>query len=239
MKAVGRRAFIVGLGQMGGSLAHDLAALGWEVSGYDRDPECINAARDAGVIHAIGASAVAAPAGAALIVLAVPARQVLELLPDLAQAVPRDVAVIDLAGTQGAILDRVAQLGAPAGYISAHPMAGGEQGGFSAALPGIYRGATFVLTPAPTARSAHIAAAEDLVQSVGARSLRLDAAEHDAAIALTSQLPHALAAALTRLAGRRRNDLPVDPLIAGSFRSATRVAARRPAVTLDMFLTNR
>ncbi|MBD3335579.1 MAG: prephenate dehydrogenase/arogenate dehydrogenase family protein, partial [Candidatus Eisenbacteria bacterium] len=125
------------------------------------------------------------------------------------------------------------------GYISAHPMAGGEQGGFSAALPGVYRGASFVLTPAPTARSAHIAAAEDLVQAIGARSLRLDAAAHDATIAFTSQLPHALAAALTRLAGRQRKDLPIARLVAGSFRSATRVAARRPAVTLDMFLTNR
>jgi len=58
-------------------------------------------------------------------------------------------------------------------------------------------------------------------------------------IALTSNLPYLLALALVQSATAYAESQPIiKQLIAGSFTSATRVAASSPELPVDMFLTN-
>jgi prephenate dehydrogenase len=54
------------------------------------------------------------------------------------------------------------------------------------------------------------------------------AEEHDRAVALISHLPHALAHALVHAVASSRDRKKLVPLLAGSFRDATRVASSDP-----------
>jgi len=78
------------------------------------------------------------------------------------------------------------------------------------------------------------------VAALGAQPLVLDAAEHDALVALTSHLPHLAAWALVNAvsaAGSGRAALV--RLIGPGFRDTTRIAQAEPAMWRDILLTNR
>jgi prephenate dehydrogenase len=119
-------------------------------------------------------------------------------------------------------------------------MAGTEGTGFDSASVDLFKGKPVVITPASGADSSSVALVERLWRAVGGETFRLGADEHDQAIALTSHLPYAIAVGLARMAADETEQAPaLSDLMAGSFRSATRVAASSPDLTLDMWLTNR
>ena len=79
-----------------------------------------------------------------------------------------------------------------------------------------------------------------MAQEVGARTLFLTPEAHDSMLAVTSHLPHILAAALMRQASEKQRDYPeTSQLTAGSFADATRVAASSPELWRDVCLSNR
>jgi len=81
-------------------------------------------------------------------------------------------------------------------------------------------GKLVVITPDRNSDSDIVQIADQLWQSLGARTLRMSPAEHDAAVARTSHLPHILASALAA-------STPADllPLAASGWRDTTRVAS--------------
>jgi prephenate dehydrogenase len=101
----------------------------------------------------------------------------------------------------------------------------------------LYRDATWALC-IPDGARAVAAPLLALIEMLGARPLVLDTDTHDQLVALTSHLPHVLAAALTNrvLSGDRD---AVWPFLAGGFRDTTRIAAANPALWRDILLTNR
>lgn len=100
-------------------------------------------------------------------------------------------------------------------------MAGGETSGPSLAASSLFHGATWVLT-SDGADTADLSAMSDIVTSFGANPVVMTAAEHDAAVARVSHLPHVLAAVLMRLADSDPTSLG---LAGGGFRDLTRIAA--------------
>jgi prephenate dehydrogenase len=125
-------------------------------------------------------------------------------------------------------------------FVAGHPMAGSERAGVDAAQPKLFLDAVWALTPTATTDPAARDHVRNLAQALGARTVVLDAAQHDSAVAVTSHLPHVLAYALAALAGSetRRNPRLYD-LAAGSFASGTRVAASSPELWRDIAVTNR
>jgi len=114
-------------------------------------------------------------------------------------------------------------------------MAGREVTGPASARAGLFRGATWVIVP-DGAEEPDIEIVEAGVTALGARPVRMGAADHDAAVARISHLPQIVAAAL--LDGAGEVDGAMD-LAAGSFRDLTRVAASDPAIWMDILTTNR
>jgi prephenate dehydrogenase len=71
-------------------------------------------------------------------------------------------------------------------------------------------------------------------EALGANVLTMPPAEHDAALAATSHLPHILAAALAAATPEK-----LLPLAASGWRDTTRVAAGDPQLWQPIFATNR
>jgi prephenate dehydrogenase len=124
-------------------------------------------------------------------------------------------------------------------FIGGHPVCGSEAHGAANATGGLFRGATWFLTPDATTDPERYRNLHGFVASLGAVPVAVDPQAHDRLVALTSHLPHALANVLLNQAGSSRID-GHEPLAAagGSLRDMTRVAGANPRIWVDIFLDN-
>jgi prephenate dehydrogenase len=230
---------ILGVGLIGGSLGQALKArrLTHRVIGIGRSRERLDQAIALGAIDHGVTDLVEGIADADLVVLCTTVSHILESLPSaLHEAAPHAI-VTDVGSTKGEIVRRAA--GHPQ-FIGCHPMAGSERTGVEAATPLLFQDATWALTPVETTDPAVVVRVRALAQEIGARTLIIPPEAHDAMVAVTSHLPHVLAAALMRQAAEARTPHPeIVRLSAGSFADMTRVAAADPAIWRDICLSNR
>jgi len=248
-----RRVVIVGVGLIGGSIGLGLRerGLAGRVVGVGRSVETLDKAVRLGAIDEGVTDLAQGVAGADLVILATPIAQILADLQRLPPLLSPGALVTDVGSTKANIA-QTGRLHLGARFVAGHPMAGSEQAGVEAARANLFDGATWAITPFRDADASanaeqatrHNAACQTvtaLAQALGARAVTLDAHEHDRAVALTSHLPHVLAYALAALGGEAfQSDLPhVYDLAAGSWASATRVAASPPELWRDVALTNR
>lgn len=230
---------IVGLGLMGGSLGLALRErAGATVVGYDVSAAEAAAARERGCVDDVADSLAAACAGADLVVVATPVSAIAETVAAVADANPA-ATITDIGSTKGDVVAAVPEP-ARARFVGGHPMCGSEAHGAAHARPELFQGATWFLAPTVESDAARLADLHGVVTAIGARPVVIDAAEHDAIVALTSHVPHVLANVLATQVG----DADVNghrPLhsVGGSFRDMTRVAGANAGIWIDILLHNR
>jgi prephenate dehydrogenase len=205
------RAIVHGTGLLGASVGLGLRSQGWEVAGWDPDPDALNEASRRG---AIGSQLNGPESEADLVVLAAPPDPIARAL----ETMDTEALVTDIAGVKTPIVGAGSHL---PHFVGGHPMAGGETSGASLATRTMFHGATWVLT-SDGADPADIARMKEITHSLGANPLVMTADEHDAAVARVSHLPHVIAAALMRLV---EADQPTLSLAGTGFRDLTRIAA--------------
>ena len=212
---------IVGLGQLGGSLAAALVAAGRPVAGWDVDPAARDAAAARGVRITQDLSGV--------VVLAVPLPAMATALDEL--TVAPDATVTDLGSVKQPVLRALSRtLGGR--FVGGHPMCGTERSGHTAVDPGLFSGARWALCLEPDTDLHRWLRVAEVAMVVGAEVVPVTAAEHDDAVAAISHVPHLLAAALAAAAGQT-GPLALA-LAAGSFRDGTRVIGSDPAFVTAM-----
>lgn len=227
------------MGLLGGSLGLVLRQRGLarQVIGVARRPESLALARQMGALDVGCLDLREGVAQADLVFLCTPVRTILDHLEAAAPCVRADAVVTDVGSTKAAIV-AVGERLLPGRFLGGHPMAGSAQAGIAAADAALFTGAWWALTPGPAAAPVEPLAA--LVRALGARPLLLPPAEHDQIVAATSHLPHAVATGVARTVAEVLAARPeVPPLVAGSYRDVTRVAASAPELWRDVCLTNR
>ena len=223
-----RRAAVIGIGLIGGSIAMGLRRMGWHVTGTDRNPDVVDRALALGVIDAPGED----PA-AEITFVATPVGAIPEVA---AQALKRGSGVVtDVGGVKASI---VATIGDPR-FIGGHPMAGSEREGVEGADPGVFAGAVWVLTPTGTTDPDAYAQVHAIVSSLGAEVVAVEPAQHDAIVAVVSHVPHLTAAALMGVAAEHaEQQSALLRLAAGGFRDMTRISAGHPGIWPDVCADN-
>jgi prephenate dehydrogenase len=224
-----RRANIIGLGLIGGSVALALREREWHVCGDDHVPATVDRALAADVIDQAGLDPDADITFVATPVLAV-ADQVKRALAET------NGIVTDVGGVKAAIVDSIDD----PRFIGGHPMAGSELDGLDGADPTMFVGAVWVLTPKPSTADTTFAATASIVAELGADVVALTAERHDQVVAVVSHVPHLAAATLMDLASERGEEhAALLRLAAGGFRDMTRIASGHPAIWLDVCAQNR
>lgn len=170
---------IAGLGLIGGSVGMALRRRGWRV-GYLDPHVSLEDAQGAGAaderLDAIGG----AIGDADIVLIATPVDAAIALLRTL----ETNAVVTSTCSVMRPL--RAAALGT---FVAGHPMAGSQESGLAAARPDLFEGKRWFV-------DADDARVEALVRDCGAVPERVDAEEHDAAVALTSHLPQVLSTAL-------------------------------------------
>jgi prephenate dehydrogenase len=98
----------------------------------------------------------------------------------------------------------------------------------------LLEGRTVVITPTEHTRPAAVTEVSGFWQSLGANVVSMSPAKHDAALAITSHLPHVAAAALAAA-----TPTELLPLTAGGWRDTTRIAGSDPALWQAILTANR
>lgn len=241
-----KRLTVVGLGLIGGSVAAAAKRAGVRrVRAVDPDPETLGFAVAEGIADEALPPQQAASAGwfagdaADLLVLGTPVPATVEWLGRLAELGFTGI-VSDVSSTKRAVV--AAAEGARGAYrfVGAHPMAGSERSGVTAASATLFDGAYYILTPTATTDMDAYRMVHAFVTSLGARIVSVDASAHDEAVAIVSHVPHVAAAALVELASSRAEEAGADllRLAAGGFKDMTRIAAGSPDLWTGICLDN-
>jgi prephenate dehydrogenase len=226
-----RRAHVVGLGLIGGSVALALEERGWAVTGRDLSPVVTSIALERGVVT----DDVAAD-GTELVVIATPSHSVItEARRSLDDLVGPSVVVTDVAGVKGPISSSIND----PRFIGGHPMAGSELRGLDGARGDLFTGCTWVLTPSSRTDPATYSRLHGVLRELDANVVALDADTHDRLVAVASHVPHLVAGALMNEASlAAESDQALLQLAAGGFRDMTRVSAGDPHIWPDVLIEN-
>jgi prephenate dehydrogenase len=226
---------VVGAGLIGGSIALAACEKGCPVALYDLHPPSEGAVPAA---IALMPDLNSLNACSQLIFLATPLEVLTGVAQELSKTLRPGVIISDVASVKGSLAQALAKVFAGrADYVPSHPMAGSERSGWVAARASLFQHSTSIVCPEFATTERSVETVEAFWETLGARSLRMSAAEHDRAVAAVSHLPHALATVLSAFIG---GTVPEALAVAGpGFRSVTRIAAGSPQLWVEILLSNR
>lgn len=224
-----RRANVIGLGLIGGSIALGLRGRGWHVTGDDGAPGRADDALVRGCVDAVGLDL-----AADVTFVAVP---VLAAHDHVEQALKVTTGIVtDVGSVKGALCDAVDD----PRFVGGHPMAGSELEGLDGADAELFNGAVWVLTPTSATSDRAIAEVAAAVAALGAEMVAMTPQRHDEMVAVVSHVPHLTAASLMGLAADGADEhAALLRLAAGGFRDMTRIASGHPDIWLDICDQNR
>jgi len=233
---------VFGVGLIGGSFALALKAAGAarEIVGFERSPHTLSEAVRLGVIDR-AATDMREVADADLVLIAAPVGQMPEIFANIAPYLNDQTVVTDGGSTKSDVVTaaRGTLGGKIARFVPAHPIAGAEHSGVTAARSDLFQGRKVVLTPLPENDEDARARVEAAWRQCGATIHILEAGQHDRVFAAVSHLPHLLAFALVRDLACRENAGIFFDFAASGFRDFTRIAASHPEMWRDICLANR
>ena len=233
---------IFGVGLIGGSFALGLKAAGAvkRVIGLGRNPSNLERALKLGVIDEACVDP-AAVAGADLVLIATPVRQMGAVLRAIAPHLRSGTVVTDGGSTkQDVVALAYRELGSRAAqFVPGHPIAGAEHSGVAAARADLYQKRKVVLTPLPENSERSMRRVRAAWRLCGARLFSMRPAEHDRVFAAVSHLPHLLSYALVDQVARHPNGKQLFEYAAGGFRDFTRIASSHPEMWRDVCVVNR
>lgn len=234
---------IFGVGLIGGSFSLALRKAGavMEVVGFGRSAATLNEAKQLGILDRIGDDVAHEVCDADIVLIATPVAQMSEIFKRIAPYLGANTLVTDGGSTKGDVVAAArANLGNKLSqFIPAHPIAGGEKSGASAALADLYQGKRVVLTPMAENAKDAVARIRKAWEMCGANVSELTAEQHDTVFAAVSHLPHLLSFALVHDLAKRDNKDQLLSFAASGFRDFTRIAASSPEMWRDICMANR
>jgi prephenate dehydrogenase len=244
---------VVGLGLMGGSLARSLKDKA-TVVGFDPDDQVTRKAAELGI--RVSHHLEDALAQADIVFCAAPLSDIASCLEEICHSLDRNEVVVDLQadaaqGERQVILSDLGSVKMPflktqlgfipdkVALVPGHPMAGNEKGGIEHSTTDLFKGTSWALCLDEGDLTSWATVAR-VVLATGAAVIPCTAAEHDAAVALTSHLPHVIASSLESLLHHNTQlEGLCSVLEGGSWQGATRVASSPKETVLAMCWENR
>ncbi|MFN4147044.1 MAG: prephenate dehydrogenase [Runella sp.] len=175
-----------------------------------------------------------------LVVLAVPVNHIVELLPQVLDWLPPKGTVLDLGSTKKLICDTADTHPRRAQFVAAHPMAGTENSGPSAAFRELLPDKNVILCDADKSHADSVALVEALFRDIGMKIHYMTPEEHDLHLAYVSHLSHVTSFALGyTVLEKEKDENSIFEMASTGFSSTVRLAKSSPAMWAPIFDQNR
>ncbi|MEQ9411935.1 MAG: prephenate dehydrogenase/arogenate dehydrogenase family protein [Fuerstiella sp.] len=231
------RVVIVGVGLIGGSVAAAVRQRypDCDVVGVGRSEQRLAQAGAAGLLtewHTKLTPEIFCQKSS-VVVICLPVHLIAEQVLQIAGMASAETLITDAGSVKGTICRDVSRdATAEHLFVGAHPIAGGEQGGFEYAEAGLFTGKVCVVMESSDPERTH--RARKFWGGIGCQIITMTADDHDQKLALTSHLPHIMAAVTTAVVGEDNLSLT-----GSGFRDATRIAAGDAALWKAILAGNR
>ncbi len=238
------RLTIIGLGQLGTSIALALKKTGAELElvGHDKHREAMNAALKAGAVDQNEWNLFNACEGAGLILLTMPLAGVLETIGLIKDDIPPGVIVTDTASVKAPVLEAARQFKPGVNFIGGHPVFRPAPDGTlpdDAPSADLFQQAVYCLTPTVTTDPDAVQVMTGFVTMLGAKPLFLDVAEHDGLAAGAQHLATVVEAALLKTTTASSGWRELNKFAGADYLDATRLATREAASIAQVMLSQR
>lgn len=234
------KGYIIGTGLIGGSMALDLRQLYPDIHlvGIDKRSDHLHRAIDLGVIDEVGDMTTIDQADR--IILSIPVRDSLTLLPELMDQIHPNALIWDVGSTKELLCKAVADHPKRNQYLAAHPIAGTEYSGPEAAHKGLFNGKPQILCEAKKTRSDLLLWAKTCFRQMGMYLRFMDPAEHDRHMACVSHLSHISSFMLGKtVLEQEQDEQNIFDLAGSGFESTVRLAKSCPEMWTPIFEQNK
>lgn len=231
---------IVGLGLIGGSMALDIrkAGLASELIGVDIHSKHIQEAQSLKLVDRVLPENEALQM-ADLVILSIPVNTLGALLPAILDAIRDDTVVIDAGSTKGHICRVVSAHPRRGQFVAAHPLAGTENSGPTAAFAGLFAGKTNIICERERSSDRALAVADKLFGALGMKTIYMEPDEHDRHVAYVSHLSHVSAFLLGHtVLDIEKDEKKIFTLAGSGFESTVRLAKSSPDMWAPIFEQN-
>ncbi len=160
-----------------------------------------------------------------LVILSAPVSAIIRHLKEIAPVLKKNALVIDVGSSKQEIEKVAKKYLRGRVFVGCHPMAGSEKCGIEFADGNLFEGSICFMTQ----KNAKV---ETFWKKLGSRPLKIDPDRHDAWVAQSSHLPHALSFSLFQSVNSKYAASP-------SLKDMGRLAKSDPELWTDIFLSNR
>ncbi len=231
---------VIGIGLIGGSMVLDIKSLHPEATiyGIDTNESHLAEAITLGVIDK--AATFEDLAEADFVIVSVPVDVALTVLPKVLDAIGENTIVFDVGSTKIPVCEAVANHPKRRHFIAAHPIAGTEFSGPSAAIQGLFEGKTNIICEVEKTTFKLQEKALELFKSMGMRIRYMDPKSHDKHIAYVSHLSHISSFMLGKtVINKEKDEQDIFDMAGSGFESTVRLAKSSPAMWTPIFKQNK
>tara|TARA_B100000497_G_C7695677_1_gene424754 strand:- start:4423 stop:5289 length:867 start_codon:yes stop_codon:yes gene_type:complete len=229
---------VVGLGLIGGSIARDLKALGHTITGVDMNDKHIEMAYDIGFIDDHGDIKMATEKCEAIF-LAVPVDHIETLAIEILDHIKWNAVLIDVGSTKKGICESIGDHKKRSRFVAAHPLAGTEFSGPSAALEELFAHKKNIICEEDKVDEDALDIAISLFDQMKMQSLFMDPDEHDKHMAYVSHLSHVSSFMLgMTVLDIEKDSKQIVNLASTGFESTVRLAKSNPDTWASIFDKN-
>ena len=234
------KVFVIGIGLIGGSIALDIKSLHPDANifGIDSNENHLQEAINLGVVDA-GAT-YEDLIHADFVIVSVPVDISLTVLPKVLDAIGENTIVFDVGSTKTPICKVVANHPKRRNFLAAHPIAGTEFSGPSAAIRGLFQGKTNIICEVEKTTFKLQEKAVQLFTAMGMRIRYMDPISHDKHIAYVSHLSHISSFMLGKtVIDKEKDEQDIFDMAGSGFESTVRLAKSSPAMWTPIFKQNK
>ncbi len=231
---------VIGIGLIGGSMVLDIKGLYPEavIHGIDTNEKHVQEAIALGVIDK--ESSFEDLAAADFVIVSVPVDVAMTVLPKVLDSVGDQTIVFDVGSTKVPICEALANHPKRRNFIAAHPIAGTEFSGPSAAIKGLFQGKTNIICEVEKTTFKLQEKALELFKELGMRIRYMDPKSHDKHIAYVSHLSHISSFMLGKtVINKEKDEQDIFDMAGSGFESTVRLAKSSPAMWTPIFKQNK
>ena len=235
-----KKIYVIGVGLIGGSFAIDMRKLFPKstIIGIDKSEIHLQKALELKLIDET--SELSKINNPDIIVISVPVKSILNILPIVLKSVNNNSLVIDFGSTKKSICQIVKDHPNRQNFLATHPIAGTEFSGPAAAYEGLFEGKNIIICDKDKTDKSILGLGLKIFNLMKMKICYMDSESHDRHIAYVSHLSHISSFMLGKtVMDEEKNEKNIFDMAGSGFESTVRLAKSSPEMWTDIFEDNK